>query len=194
MWSQRWPPSPSPAYFRRQSNAVRPLPDRSPTRGRSPQRRITTCPNTPGSLSGSPWILSFQAMPTTTAVIDTAVGPIGSRCPPGGRRRAAPDGEVPLGYAPRPSATRRIPLAPGGPEHRAEGRRNAHRFVLFDGSHEARDPTKPSESNDLKCRRTQSGREDSNLRPLDPQSSALTRLRYAPSVPRAPWRDGSGRG
>ena len=27
---------------------------------------------------------------------------------------------------------------------------------------------------------TQSGREDSNLRPLDPQSSALTRLRYAP--------------
>ncbi len=28
--------------------------------------------------------------------------------------------------------------------------------------------------------RTQSGREDSNLRPLDPQSSALTRLRYAP--------------
>ena len=26
-----------------------------------------------------------------------------------------------------------------------------------------------------------SGREDSNLRPLDPQSSALTRLRYAPN-------------
>ena len=26
----------------------------------------------------------------------------------------------------------------------------------------------------------QSGREDLNLRPLDPQSSALTRLRYAP--------------
>ena|GEM_PF-5939976 len=61
-------------------------------------------------------------------------------------------------------------------------------------SHAARDKTKPSESNDLKCRRTQSGREDSNLRPLDPQSSALTRLRYAPSLPRAPWRDGSGRG
>ena len=31
-----------------------------------------------------------------------------------------------------------------------------------------------------KTRLKQSGREDSNLRPLDPQSSALTRLRYAP--------------
>jgi hypothetical protein len=28
-----------------------------------------------------------------------------------------------------------------------------------------------------------SGRRDSNPRPLDPQSSALTRLRYAPSMP-----------
>ena len=28
----------------------------------------------------------------------------------------------------------------------------------------------------------ESGRQDSNLRPLDPQSSALTRLRYAPSI------------
>ena len=31
----------------------------------------------------------------------------------------------------------------------------------------------------------QSGREDSNLRPLDPQSSALTRLRYAPGLSRS---------
>ena len=31
----------------------------------------------------------------------------------------------------------------------------------------------------------QSGREDSNLRHLDPQSSALTRLRYAPNTPYA---------
>ena len=28
----------------------------------------------------------------------------------------------------------------------------------------------------------ESGREDLNLRPLDPQSSALTRLRYAPTI------------
>src|SRR5664280_211498 len=34
-------------------------------------------------------------------------------------------------------------------------------------------------------RRTRSGRADSNCRPLDPQSSALTRLRYAPTVQRA---------
>jgi hypothetical protein len=34
---------------------------------------------------------------------------------------------------------------------------------------------------DLLSRRGQSGRLDSNQRPLDPQSSALTRLRYAPS-------------
>jgi hypothetical protein len=32
----------------------------------------------------------------------------------------------------------------------------------------------------LSASQSQSGREDSNLRPLDPQSSALTRLRYAP--------------
>ena len=31
-----------------------------------------------------------------------------------------------------------------------------------------------------------SGRQDSNLRPLDPQSSALTRLRYAPATSRRP--------
>ena len=36
----------------------------------------------------------------------------------------------------------------------------------------------------------QSGREDSNLRPLDPQSSALTRLRYAPGPSRSnSWRN-----
>ncbi len=42
----------------------------------------------------------------------------------------------------------------------------------------------------------QSGREDSNLRPLDPQSSALTRLRYAPGhhsgrPQAAAWRRGT---
>ena len=37
-----------------------------------------------------------------------------------------------------------------------------------------------------------SGRLDSNQRPLDPQSSALTRLRYAPSHPDALRRKGSG--
>ena len=37
-----------------------------------------------------------------------------------------------------------------------------------------------------RCSKTQwSGRADSNCRPLDPQSSALTRLRYAPTVQHA---------
>jgi hypothetical protein len=40
--------------------------------------------------------------------------------------------------------------------------------------------------------RTQSGREDSNLRPLDPQSSALTRLRYAPGHHSRPLRSPFG--
>ena len=49
----------------------------------------------------------------------------------------------------------------------------------------ARQPPHPAEVRAHKTERvrglrTQSGREDSNLRPLDPQSSALTRLRYAP--------------
>jgi integrase len=42
-------------------------------------------------------------------------------------------------------------------------------------------PRKPEARNREKSNDSaQSGREDSNLRPLDPQSSALTRLRYAP--------------
>jgi hypothetical protein len=44
-------------------------------------------------------------------------------------------------------------------------------------------PTKPKSSERLLASRNQSGRKDSNLRPLDPQSSALTRLRYAPASP-----------
>ena len=42
-------------------------------------------------------------------------------------------------------------------------------------------PQKTEKVRSLAAYRTQSGREDSNLRPLDPQSSALTRLRYAPN-------------
>ncbi len=50
-------------------------------------------------------------------------------------------------------------------------------IVVSDGNH------KTERVRGLDVPQTQSGREDSNLRPLDPQSSALTRLRYAPSRP-----------
>ena len=42
------------------------------------------------------------------------------------------------------------------------------------------EPQTPSFSSTVSRGRKWSGRADSNRRPLDPQSSALTRLRYAP--------------
>ena len=49
--------------------------------------------------------------------------------------------------------------------------------------------TKTEKSRVAFASQDQSGREDSNLRPLDPQSSALTRLRYAPGLSRPPVRE-----